>query len=257
MPTLSNSIWTSADGLIEKMKQSGDREYDLVREHLETAHAYFLGAMTAECAHNLELARAASQALPGKPLEPELKETIATLLVELHPALAELHPRGAPVLWRHVPKSGPASYGRSSAGNGLADFFQRAGVSFGIFYPKEHVVAVLPTLEAARAGYDALSAAGFRIWEVTAVSGEEVEKFLEELRAHRSLWDDLMAEISRLLDTEVNLIARYAHWARAGAGFLVAYSPTEADAEGVSDLLKPLGPVAMHWFMGGYIRHLL
>ncbi len=250
MPTLSNSIWTSADGLIEKMKQSGDSDYDLVREHLETAHAYFLGAMTAECAHNLELAQAASEALPEKPLEHELTETIATLLVELHPTRA-------PVRWRHVPKSDPASDGRQPAGNELADFFQRAGVSFGIFYPKQHVVAIFPSLEAAKAGHDALCAAGFRIWEVTAVSGEEVEKFLEELREHRSLWDDLMAEISRLLDTEVNLIARYAHWARAGAGFLVAYSPTEADAEGVSDLLKPLGPVAMHWFMGGYIRHLL
>lgn len=250
MATLSNSIWTSADGLIEKMKQSADCDYDLVREHLETAHAYFLGAMAAECIHNLELAQAASEALHGKLLAPELKEAIATLLVELHPTWA-------PVGWRHVPKSDPASTGQRPAGNGLANFFQRAGVSFGIFYPKEHVVAVFPSLEAARSGYDALSAAGFRIWEVTAVSGEEVEKFLEELRAHRSLWDDLMAEISRLLDTEVNLIARYSHWARTGAGFLVAYSPTEADVEGVSHLLKPLGPVAMHWFMGGYIRHLL
>jgi hypothetical protein len=250
MPTLSNSIWISADDLIEKMKQSGDCDYDLVREHLETAHAYFLGAMTAECTHNLELAQAASEVLPGKLLEPELKEAIATLLVELHPTWA-------PVGWRHVPKSDPASDGRSPTGNGLAGFFQRAGVSFGIFYPKEHVVAVFPSLEAAQAGYDTLISAGFRIWEVTAVSGEEVEKFLEELREHRSLWDELVAEISRLLDTEVNLIARYAHWARTGAGFLVAYSPTEADAEGVSDLLKPLGPVAMHWFMGGYIRHFL
>src|ERR1700733_4902640 len=37
MPTLSNSVWISADALIEAMKQSGDPDYNLVREHLETA----------------------------------------------------------------------------------------------------------------------------------------------------------------------------------------------------------------------------
>ena len=251
MQTLSNAIWTSADALIERMKQSGDGDYNLLKEHLETAHAYFLGAMMAECVHNLELAQAASEALPGKPLEHELKETIATLLFDLRPL--------APARWRHVPHSdrpleGP---GRPPAENGLAGFFQRAGMTFGIFYPKEYVVAVFPSFEAALAGFHALSMAGFRSWEVIALPGDDVEKFLEELRANRTLWDELLAQISRLLDTEVNLVDRYAHWARTGAGFLVAYSPTEADTEGVSDLLKPLDPVAMHWFMAGYIRHLL
>jgi hypothetical protein len=244
MQTLSQSIWISADALIEKMKQSGDRDYDLVREHLETAHAYSLGAMTAECAHNLELAQAASEALSGKPLEHELQESLAALLFEPHVS--------APARWRR----GPSSTG-IGLGIGLAEFFQRAGVSFGIFYPKQYVVAVFPTFETARAGYRTLGAAGFRIWEIIAVSSEEVKQFLEDLRANRTLWDDLLAQVSRFLDTEVKLVDLYAHWARTGAGFLVAHSPAEVDAARISDLLKPLDPIAMHWFMAGYIRHLL
>ena len=125
MQSLSNSIWVSADALIEKIKQSGDRDYSLVKEHLETAHAYCLGAMTSECAHNLQLAQQASEKLSGKPLEHELKEAIATLLAELQPS--------APERWRHVTRSAPpATDGRSIAGTGLTEFFQRAGVSFGI-----------------------------------------------------------------------------------------------------------------------------
>jgi hypothetical protein len=251
MPTLPNSVWISADALIEAMKQSGDPDYNLVREHLETAHAYCLGAMDAECTHNLELALRASDSLSGKPLERELKEAIASLLSE----------RGAagPARWRHVSRSvAPASsVEESPSGKKLAEFFRKAGVSFGIFYPKEYVVAVFDTFEAAIAGHRALSSAGFRTWEAIAVSGPEVETFLAELRANRTVWDELVAQTSRLLDTEVNLVDRYIHWARTGAGFLIAHSQTEADAAGISGLLKPLDPVAMHWFMPAYIRHLL
>jgi hypothetical protein len=245
MQTLSDTIWISADALIERMKQSGDAQYNLVREHLETAHACFLGAMTVESAHNLELARQATNALSGKPLHHELKETIGALLTELHSSAAPT--RGGLV---------PASNGPAPAGIALSDFFQREGVSFGLFYPKEHVVAVFSSFETAQAAQSILRGAGFRMWEVTAVPGEEVERFLQDLRAHRSLWDEVVAQISRLLDTEVNLVDRYIHWARTGHGFLIAHSPTESDAEGISNLLNPLDPMAMHWFMAGYIRHL-
>jgi hypothetical protein len=249
MSTLSNSVWVSADNLIERMKESGDQAYDLEIEHLETAHAYFLGAMTVECVHNLELARQAAEALSGKPFHHELQEAIAALLSELHSS--------AHVQRRHVPKSDslPERYGR--APRGLTDFFQGTDVHFGIFYPKQHVVAVFTSFESAQAGYRALSAAGFQPWEMIAVPGEEVRVFLEELREQRTVWDYLVSEISRILDTEVTLIDRYSHWARTGAGFLVAYSSTEEDAEAISRLLKPFDPMAMHWFMAGYIRHLL
>src|ERR1700683_3445433 len=198
------------DALIAKLKDSGEGE--LLVEHLQTAHAYLHGAMPMECAHNLELARNASDALPEKPLRDEVNQAVDDLIKALNSSPESAHsdlPR--PVL-RHVP---PVT------AKGLSDFFQGDDTSFGIFYPKKHVVAVFSSFEQAQAGYKALSGAGFQIPEIVAVSGAEVASFLEEIRFHRALWDQLVAEISRLLDTEINLVERYAEWFNHGDGVLV------------------------------------
>ncbi len=233
------------DALIEKLKSSG--EAALLVEHLQTAHAYLLGAMPVECEHNLELARHAAGALSAKSLEDEVNEVVAGLLQ----ALRSSAPASRPDFERPV-----TSHASSATAKGLADFFHGADTSFGIFYPKKHTVAVFPSFERAQAGYEVLSSVGFRMWEIIVVRGEEVERFLEEIRFHRALWDELVAEISRLLDTEVNLVEHYAYWARHGHGFLVVRTPDRDAAERVAELLDPLDPVAMHWFMSGYIRHL-
>jgi hypothetical protein len=235
------------DALIAKLKSSDESR--LVVEHLQTAHAYLHGAMPNECTHNLELARDAADTLPSKPLAAEVKGTIGGLLHDLHPAA----PGRAP---HHVRTGVPQQESPSAPAKGLGRLFQGDDVSLGIFYPKKHVVAVFPTFERAEVGLGALSAAGFRMWEAIAVPGVEVARFLEELRLHQSLWSSLMTEFSRLLDTEAALVDRYGEWARQGAGFLVAYSPAQADAEGIAELIKPLDPQALHWFMPGYIQHL-
>jgi hypothetical protein len=233
------------DALIEKLKNSGEGE--LLVEHLQTAHAYLLGAMPVECEHNLQLAQGATDALSDHPLKDEVKKAIAGLLQALGPS-AHVH---APELHHTVASNAP-----QVTAKGVAEFFHGADVSFGIFYPKKHVVAVFPSFDLAQGGYQVLSGAGFRMWEIIAVSGEEAERFLEEIRLNRTLWDELVKEISVFLDTEANLVDRYAYWARKGYGFLVARSAHSEAAERVAQLLDPLDPVAMHWFMSGYIRHL-
>jgi len=233
------------DALIAKLK--GSREGELLVEHLQTAHAYLHGAMPMECAHNLELARKASNALSDKLLRDEVNQAVDDLMRALNSSAESAHSELPRPVLGHVP---PVT------AKGLSDFFQGDDTSFGIFYPKKHVVAVFSSFEQAQAGYKALSSAGFRLWEIVAVSGAEVASFLEEIRFHRALWDDLVAEISRLLDTEINLVDHYAQWAKHGYGFLVARSPDSETAEKVGGILDPLDPVAMHWFMSGYIRHL-
>lgn len=231
------------DALIAKLKRSGESE--LVMEHLQTAHAYLCGAMPMECAHNLQLARNAAGALSTKPLRNEVNEAVDELMNALNASTT------------HGEVSRPVS-GRVATVNakGLSDFFQGDDTSFGIFYPKKHVVAVFSSYEQAQAGYRALSGVGFRLWEIVAVSGAEVATFLEEIRFHRALWDELVAEISRLLDTEINLVEHYAQWAKEGYGFLVVRSADSNAAEKIAGILEPLDPVAMHWFIAGYIRHL-
>jgi hypothetical protein len=232
---------TQIDALIAKLRESSQCGYELLIEHLETAHAYLLGAMPKECAHNLQLAQELSASLPATPVRAEAEATVAGLLHDLQ----------SPV---HEADSSPSSH---PATKNLTDFFQGGGVNFGIFYPRKHVVAVFPSLASARAGHLALSNAGFRLWEAVVVPGEEMERFLGDLRAHRHLWAGLMTELSRLLDTEAGLVDRYARWARKGSGFLVAYSPTEADADRIATLLQPFEPRAMHWFTASSIYHLV
>ncbi len=233
------------DALIAKLKRTGESE--LLVEHLQTAHAYLRGAMREECAHNLELAREASGNVSNKVLEGEVKAAISGVLEGLHPSV--------PAHWQHRFTSGHTS--QPSTAKGLDRFFHGADSSLGIFYPKKHVVAVFSSFHLAETARDVLSHAGFRMWEVIAVPGYDVDEFLAQLREHHSLWAELMTQCSRLLDTEAGLVDCYSQWARLGAGFLIAYSPTQTQAEGIFELLKPINPLAAHWFMAGYIQHLM
>jgi len=232
------------DALIAKLKNSAGRE--LVIEHLQTAHAYLHGAMPVECVHNLQLARDAADLLSPQPLRNEVKEEIAGLLKVVQSAS---RPHGVG-LRAVATKAAPVT------AKGVTEFLHGEDVSFGIFYPKKHVVAVFPSVGQAQDAYRVLSGAGFRMWEIIVVSGPEVERFLEEIRMNRTLWDELVKEVSKFLDTEINLVEHYGQWAHEGYGFLVVRCPDNEAADSISALLDPVNPVAMHWFMSSGIRHL-
>jgi hypothetical protein len=245
MSTVVDSEWVHLDSLIERLKSSSGGE--LVVEHLQTAHALLHGAMPAECEHNLQLADSAVSALSDRALKVEVKKAIAGVLR----AQGLLAQNRIPT----SPKSAATNPPHITA-KGVTEFFHGSDVSFGIFYPKKHVVAVFSSFDLAQRGYQVLSDAGYRMWEIIAVSGEEVGRFLEEIRMNRTLWHELVKEVSVFLDTEANLVDRYAYWARHEYGFLVAHSDNSDAAERVAALLDPLNPVAMHWFMNSYIQHL-
>jgi hypothetical protein len=66
-----------------------------------------------------------------------------------------------------------------------------------------------------------------------------------------------MTQLSRILDTEASLVDHYEHWAEKDSGFLLVYSPTETEAAEATVLFQPFAPLAAHWFMPTYIRHLV
>lgn len=242
-----NSGTEHLDALIARLEGRGDSE--LLVEHLQTAAAYLRGAMPDECEHNLKLANNHSEVLADNELKGELQHTVAEVIELLHPA--------APHRWhRRKTAEAPAASAKPSPKR-LDAFFHGGDVKFGVFYPTKHVVAVFPSIKAAEAGAKALSLSGFELWEVIAVPGIEVRRFLEEIREHHTLWSALMSEFSRIIDTEANLVDDYARWARLGAGFLIARSATVEEAEGIFERVKPLDPLAVHWFMPGYIRHMM
>jgi len=235
------------DALIARLEGRSDSK--LLVEHLQTAAAYLRGAMPEECEHNLKLANNRSHALADNNLKDELHHTVAEVIELLHP----------PALHRwHKPSTAEApAPGATGAPKRLHSFFHGGDVKFGVFYPTKHVVAVFHSFKEAEAAASALSMAGFQLWEVIAVPGVEVRRFLEELREHHTLWSALMMELSRIIDTEACLVDDYARWARLGAGFLIARSGTVEEAEGIFERVKPLNPMAVHWFMPGYIRHMM
>jgi hypothetical protein len=238
------------DTLLFKLR--GESNAELLIEHLQTAHAYLLGAMREECAANLDLARKAADTLSDRYLQREAQETVDYILGELHRLTHRhgAHLAGHPS-WSSLKHEPPATAG------GLAEFFHGADVRFGLFYPIQHVMAVFPSWERALAGKEILHQAGLQPGDVLAVPGPELTMFLQDRRVHRGVWARLATQFSRLLDTEAALVDHYIQWGRRGAGFLIAYCRTETDMNSIPELLKPLQPSAMHGFTIGYIRHLV
>jgi hypothetical protein len=248
-PLYVHSDSGNLDALIARLKHSSSPASELLIEHLETAHAYLLGAMPRECIFNLNLARTAAGGLPHASLQRDAEETVDAVLssLEKHPA-DDLHLEGDKLRVRdHEPPATAA---------GLSEFFHGADARFGTFYPFQYVVAVFPAFERAGAAEKILRQAGLRTGEVLAVPGHAFAEFLEQHRVHRGLGGLLVSLISQFLDTEAVLMDSYMTWARSGSGFLFAYGKTEPAMESIAELLTPLGPFSMHGFLTGSIRHL-
>lgn len=206
--------------------------------HLQFASSCRRNGKLNQCSQSLAHALTAAQSLPEKTVSEEVCRKIRRLLERI--SAAEPHSVPEPAKPPEAVK--------------LGEFFNNAEVSFGIFYPKKHVVAVFPSPAQAQRGLSYLRTAGLRVWEAIIVLGEEVLQFLEELQANKVLWSALTKELARLPGPRPSTVECYTRWAERGAGFLIAHSPTDADAEQIRELLGEAGPVAVHWFTSGFIR---
>src|SRR5205085_319348 len=120
--------------------------------------------------------------------------------------------------WHHTREKQhrPAPAGASSQ---LWEFFSGSDLSFGVFYPKRHIMAVFPSFQVAKEAEGLLRDAGFSDQEVLAVPPEEMLLFLNELRIHAGLWGALMAPISHVFGTEETFVHKDIQLAQGGAGF--------------------------------------
>jgi len=236
------------EGLIHRLRNIDDPQRDLLIEHLTTACAYLVGGMPQEYDCNLRLAAEAAATLSDKTLRREVGDAISELLASAHPAKRQ-------ETWRH--HEDVTHRPSTSVRPNLYSFFHGADHSFGVFYPKKHIVAVLQSYQLAEAARQQLTRAGFADHEVLAVSGGDVAQFLNHLQSDAGLWGELMTAVSRFIDTEACLVDRYAYWAKQGAGFLVVYCPIEAEVTRTAELLQPFEPLAAQWYTASYIRHLV
>jgi hypothetical protein len=251
-PTQAEVNLARLDDLIATLKDRNSEQVDLLVEHLHSARIYSLGAMPKEYAAALRDARDAAGRVKGKELRQTLQGVIDYLLTELshvyppHETERRHH--------THLKPHGPAPPGVRSH---LWDFFSGWDISFGVFYPKRHIVAIFPSFGVAKQAEAALGNAGFSEQEILAIAAEEMLQFLDELRLHTGLWGMLMAPLSRIFGTEEVFVDNDIRRAREGAGFLAIYSPEDAESEPIRQLLDPFGPIAMQRYLALGIQSLI
>ena len=134
----------------------------------------------------------------------------------------------------------------------LEEFFHGSDTQFGIFFPKNYLVAIFPGLPEALVAQRTLQNAAFSADEVLAVHGDDVVEHARELQRKGGVWALLLSELSRLIGTEAVYADQDLKMANQGAAFLAVYTPTEPKKRGAWALIEPLNPVeARHYSLGG------
>jgi len=208
-----------------------------------------MGAMPQEYADRLLAARDVS----SRVADPELRNTLQDALDYLQKEITnQRNPAEADHSHRPSHKEPPA--GTQSR---LWAFFSVSDASFGVFYPRQHIMAVFPSFDLAKQAEITLQQAGFREDEVLAIRGQELLTFLDELRDYEGLWGALMSRLSRIFGTEEVFVDHDIRRARGGAGFLAVYCPDDAAADRIQAMLQPLGPLTMQRYLAGGIQSMI
>lgn len=153
------------------------------------------------------------------------------------------------VRWGSEPQNEPGDIAMST----LADFFKETHTALGIFYPLHCLVAVFPSLDAAQEVSKKLRYAGFAEDEVIAVQGSE---FIELEKEETNLGSFLMQALSRFLATEQISTDHNLDFAHRGGAFVVVHCPTEKTKNEAWDVMKPLAPLAAHYYSKDSVDHL-
>ncbi|MEO5657664.1 MAG: hypothetical protein ABIO65_02310 [Nitrospiria bacterium] len=221
----------------------------LIREHLQAARTYLLGAMPNEYIANLRDARSAAGSLSDKGVGKSLVNVLDYLLEEMED-LESFH------AGQHQVQPKPHGSIPTVSHSYLWGFFSTADISFGVFYPKGHIMAVFPSFQAAKEAETVMLNEGFGGQEVMAIHSDDMLQFLDELRLHAGLWGVLMSELSRMFGTEEIFVLHDIRKADQGAGFLAVFCPLDSDGEHIPELLAPFGPLSMQRYMASGIRSL-
>jgi hypothetical protein len=138
----------------------------------------------------------------------------------------------------------------------LTSFFKGSDTEFGIFYPKDYLIAIFADMTEAEHAVQLLRDHGFMEEDVIAVPGAEVVQSAEEIRKKDGLWGTLMQQLSRFIGTEERYTDHDLKLAARGAAFVAVYCPSEKSKNLAWEDLKPAEPlIARHYTTLG-IEHL-
>jgi hypothetical protein len=140
----------------------------------------------------------------------------------------------------------------------LANFFTETGASLGsVFYPKDFLVATVPSSQAARDSAEALGKAGVSENDRRAVSSTEMLEFFQEFRSQAGASGGAVRALSRFIDTEAKYADADIEKARLGCGFVVVRSETTENAHMVASVIAPFHPVSIEWYRTSGVESLL
>jgi hypothetical protein len=122
------------------------------------------------------------------------------------------------------------------------DFFKESDRSWGVFYPRNYIVAGYGSVERAEEVRDELIAQGFAPDDVAAASGDFVVRELETEQEPGWL-DRLRQEVASAVGTELGYVEDDLRHARQGGAFLFAYVPRDEDVLRARAVIDPSGPV--------------
>jgi hypothetical protein len=240
------------EGLIATVMQAHSGQMDLLIEHLRSARTYLLGAMPEEYAGALRDARDAASQVKENESRRTLRDAIDHLLMDIShaPAVESTEP----VHHAHLKRQDPSPPGATSQ---LWHFFNGSDASFGVFYPRGHIVAIFPSLDVAKRAEAVVRNIGFKEHEVLAIAAEEMLQFLSEFELRAGLWGMLMRRLSRMFGTEEMFVDNDIRRARQGAGFLAIYSPDDAECEWIRHALEEFRPLSMQRYLASGIQSLI
>ena len=122
------------------------------------------------------------------------------------------------------------------------EFFKESDRSWGVFYPRNYIVAGYGSLPRAEEVRDALLGVGFASDDVAAASGAFVANELESDRG-AGWFERVKQEVASAVGTELGYVEDDLKHARQGGAFLFVYVPKDEDVLRARGVIDPSLPV--------------
>lgn len=138
----------------------------------------------------------------------------------------------------------------------LTGFFKGSDTEFGIFYPKDYLIAIFQDMTEAEHAVLLLRNHGFMQEDVIAVPGSEIVQFAAETQKKDGVWGALMQKVSRFIGTEERYTDHDLKLAERGAAFVAVYCPSDEAKTFAWEAIKPAEPLIARHYTNMGIEHL-
>jgi len=123
--------------------------------------------------------------------------------------------------------------------------FKDGASSFGVFYPKNYVLAVFADVATARNAGAGARAAGFSEDDIIVASGADVIAHEHDVESEKGMFAKIGEQLSKLYTDESAASQALVKLAAGGAGFVMIYAPEEAATTTAATALGGFGPSVM------------